>query len=101
MIAGSEAVEEIFEDIEYDAVTFGVVGVVFWIVNAVFEPVIKSSWAVFVFDTIIDIVVWVMEEAGAAVFLGLIAEVVVSVPYGFSVTLAVSELVGEIAVVSW
>ena len=101
VIAGSEAVEEIFEDIEYDAVTFGVVGVVFWIVNAVFEPVIKSSWAVFVFDTIIDIVVWVMEEAGAAVFLGLIAEVVVSVPDGFSVTLAVSELVGEIAVVSW
>ena len=101
VIAGSEAVEEIFEDIEYDAVTFGVVGVVFWIVNAVFEPVIKSSWAVFVFDTIIDIVVWVMEEAGAAVFLGLITEVVVSVPDGFSVTLAVSELVGEIAVVSW
>lgn len=29
VIAGSEAVEEIFEDIEYDAVTFGVVGVVF------------------------------------------------------------------------
>ena len=56
---------------------------------------------VFVFDEIIDIVVWVMEEAGAAVFLGLIAEVVLSVPDGFSVTLAVSELVGEIAVVSW
>ena len=41
-----------------------------------------------------------MEEAGAAVFVGLIAEVVLSVPDGFSVTLAVSELVGEIAVVS-
>ena len=74
IIAGSEAVEENLVDIAYDAVIVGVVGVVSWVVNAVFGPVIETSWAVFVFDAIIDTFVRVVDEAGATVFLGVIAD---------------------------